>query len=91
MVNPAMQAQAQAQALTTPVTDAVTIAWLDQPQTAAWLDRITTLKEIAKDPITDVITIWENLPGGGGGTLQEGVTGGGAVVNPVWNLPGMMF
>lgn len=103
VVNPAMQAQAmQAQAMqgqasqaqmyrfTTPLTDVATVAALDHYHTLPWLD-YHTIKEVVKDPITDVYTLPENLPGGGGGTLQEGVAGGGPVVNPVWNLPGMMF
>lgn len=76
---------------TTPVSDLTTVAFLDQPHTAVWLDRQYTLKEVTKDPIADVYTLAENLPGGGGGTAAEGVAGGVPVVNPVWNLPGMMF
>jgi hypothetical protein len=76
---------------TIPAADFTTVAYLDQPHTAVWLDRQYTLKELTKDPIADLYTVVENLPGGGGGTLAEGVAGGGPVVNPVWNLPGMMF
>ena len=102
VVNPAVQqfaAMAQpgfaaqmGQMITNPLVDRPhTIAYLDQPHTIPAHD-LYTLKELIKDPIQDPITIWEGLPGGGGGTLQEGVGGlGGININPVWNLPGMMF
>ena len=105
VINPAVQMQALmaqapqtaagqfqgAQLASTPLTDVITVAYFDRPNTLPWWDHPHTIKEVLKDPITDPITIVENLPGGGGGTLQEGVAGGGSVINPVWNLPGMMF
>ena len=92
----AMQAQAAqavsgAQLATTPLSDVATALYFDRPHTLAYFDQPHTIKELIKDPITDPITWVETIPGGGGGTLQEGVGGGGLTTNPVWNLPGMMF
>ncbi len=100
VVNPAMQQQmlmaaphpGPAQVATHPLADATTVAYFDRPHTTPWFDTPYTFKEVTKDPITDPVTyVSEQIPGGGGGTMQEGVGGGGSVVNPVWNLPGMMF
>jgi hypothetical protein len=70
-----------------------TVPSWDVHHTSPVLDRHWTLKEIAKDPITDTYTqISEYFPGGNpGGTIQEGVGVGGYGGYPVWNLPGMMF
>ena len=101
VVNPAMQAQmliawrpqaSAAQFATHPLADSATVAYFDRPHTTPWFDTPYPFKEVAKDPITDPVTlISEQIPGGGDGTMQEGVGGRGSVVNPVWNLPGMMF